>query len=198
MTQLATDNFNRADSPSGLGANWTTPAGNTAFPLVSNEANFGTNAASTFNSYYNAVSFPADQYSQAAVGTFRVTSASEGGGPSVRANSGTSNVYVVACNTSATLLVKFVGGSATALGSAAASATGDVLKLAVSGTSLQAYKNGVSIVGPITDATLSSGSAGLWGYGSSSSGALDSWEGGNLASGGFFARHYYDRHVAGV
>jgi hypothetical protein len=70
LTTLATDNFQRADSPT-LGANWTVGHGTFALQIVSNQVESAGQGqppgAGHGKEYYSAVSFASDQWSQAAV-----------------------------------------------------------------------------------------------------------------------------------
>lgn len=180
MSVLATDNFNRANA-ANLGANWTVITN--AFAIASNEAQAASGAAPHEN-YYNAVTWPNDQYSQVVVGTVVETTVDKGVGPAVRITAG-GDLYFLAGGGDARVY-KRIGGTYTQLGTTgAAVATGDVLYLEVQGTTLIAKKNGSSICGsPITDSALSAGNAGMWGYSDAAVLArADNWEGGDFAGG---------------
>jgi len=178
MSVLATDNFNRS---TGLGANWTTmPAMSGGITIVSNLYVAGIGGQSTSGGYWNAVSFPNDQYAQ---GTIQLQAS--GGGPMVRINTSTgANYQYIVDNpgSSATLAIYYFapGPSYTLLGSTtSATSVGDVLRLEAQGTTLRALLNGVVKV-TATDGTLGSGQTGLYFY-SGQSLYLDDFEAGDLA-----------------
>jgi hypothetical protein len=179
MSVLATDAFNRS---TGLGANWTAVPGLTGpFTIVSNLYAAGVPGQNSSGCYWNAASFPADQYAQGTI----ILQAS-GGGPIVRVNASTGEHYEVIVDNpgaSATIaLYRFAPGpSWTLLGSTTSATTvGDVLRLEVQGSTLTAFLNGVvKVTG--SDGTLTSGAAGLYFY-SGQSLYLDDFEAGDLAA----------------
>jgi hypothetical protein len=183
MSLPASDNFNRADTypTPDLGANWTNQANGPA--IFSNQA-IGTGSGATNGlAFWNADSFAADHYSQATVVTQDFM------GPSVRASGtgGASNAYFAFIYpTFGWRIYKMVAGTVTLLldkadGSAGTFANGDVMKFSAVGTTLTVYKNGTSL-GSTTDASLSSGSAGLMTSGSSA--RFDDWSADNIGGGG--------------
>lgn len=179
MSVLATDDFNRANG--GLGANWTTTAGDSALRIVSNQA---ADAGSPANAgaRYTAITWPNDQYAQVVCKTVDTVSDS-GMGPVVRATSG-GDMYLVQTNTTETRLYKRVSGGYTQLGSdGAVCAADDVLYVSAVGTTITVKKNGSTIIGPVTDSGISAGSAGLWASTGSESATGDDWEGGDFAAG---------------
>jgi hypothetical protein len=102
---------------------------------------------------------------------------------------------------SGTYLSKVIEGSWTQIGAAgAASSTGDVMRLEVSGTTLTPMVNGAELdpPGAQTDATIASGSGGLSGFSTGHpQGVGDTWETGNLAgapaedyTGSIASRHF--------
>lgn len=159
MTVLATDDFNRADG--AIGANWSNLAD--AFVIATNKARSGsgTTDSITISTYTNAT-WPNNQYAQCVIGS-PVAVSDEGVGPIIRC-SDANNLYIAQGNTVETKLYKRVGGAFTQLGSdGAAVADGDTLYVEAQGTSILVKKNGSTIIGPVTDAALSAGNAGMWG-----------------------------------
>lgn len=162
MTTLFTDNFTRANG--GVGSNYTTLFNNTALAIVSNTCQGGTQA-SDGGGVVNSVGFPNDQWAQTTVGAVGLTNEA-GMGPLVRASLTTETFYTAFATGPGAggtfWLLKAVNGSYTTLGSPAGTvATGDVIYLQIIGTTLIVQKNGVQVF-TITDASISSGSAGVF------------------------------------
>lgn len=164
------DSFTRADA-ANLGTDYGTLTGQSAIRVVSNQA--AGPAASTEGTQYvlsSVVAFAANQSAQATVSG--MSSGSDYVGVGVRMNGGDGYVFISDGVSGAghTEIGKWVGGSYTALiGVATTVANGDVLKLAVSGSSpaaLTAYKNGAS-VGTFNDSTspIASGQPGMDSFG---------------------------------
>jgi len=132
--------------------------------------------------YENAYgSWPNNQYCQAKVTTVS-TNSTEGAGPACRHTTG--QYYYVRCTTTATTLHKYFDGNRTQIGTAAAVAANSVVKLECDGTTIKVYDDGVEIIS-VTDSSLTGGQPGVYAYGGSSSfGALDDWEAGDLTAGG--------------
>lgn len=190
MTQLASDTFDRANTGT-LGASWTAVSGASGqFEILSNAANCPSGTG-TAGDYYNGVTWPADQYSEATIGTVGTVS-DEGSGPAVRWAAAAFTGYIVQTNTTQTRLYKVSGGSFTGPfndlgGDGAACAANDVLRATVTGTSpavISVTKNGSEIIrysdgsSPIT-----SGNAGLWGSGTGGASSVASWTGGDTSGG---------------
>lgn len=181
MTQLAADDFDRADG--GLGANWATTTDSTALAIVSNEA-VG-NSAAVFGGRYTATAAPNDGYAEIVVGSVVCTTSDEGIGPAYRVASGALTKYLVQTNTNETRLYRVVGGGYAQLGSDGVSCvTGDVLRLTCNGTSISVQRNGTDIIGPVTNGDIASGDAGMWAAETSSFGTAASWAMGDLNAGG--------------
>jgi len=166
------DNFNRADE-TPLGGNWSTHAGvGNGCGLFSNQV-IGNNAGLAC-SFWNATTFPDNQYSQiVVVGTGSV-------GPAVRIRTSVQyDAYVVYMPVSGTVTIyRIQNGTLTSLSTPNfAFAAGDVIRLTVVGTLLTVYKNGVS-QGSVTDTVLATGSAGV--FGDSASVVADNWSGGSI------------------
>jgi hypothetical protein len=188
----ATDAFTRTDADN-LGANWTNWAGDTStsagrFSVVSNEASSGSNM--TFGgSYWNADSFNNNQSSEATVST--APSGTGYHGVMVRATGSTSldfNGYGFLCNDSLGRIEEFnnsVDTPSTLQGSLSTCADGDVIKITVEGTTIKAFVNGVQTGSNQTDATLASGSAGIYAYSTGTGNSqFTTWTGDNVAAAG--------------
>ena len=181
----ASDNFNRANDPSGLGSNWTAQCNSSGIVVSVNTAYKG--GVGNDYSFYNAISPGADQYSKV-----KLVSGFGGGvygAATVRASGtseGTMNAYVFISNGSSgsgnSEIQKFVSGSNTKLANVATTlSAGDFIELRVVGTSpatLYAYKNG-ALVASTTDSSLSSGKPGIGAYGAGIT--FDDWEGGDYS-----------------
>lgn len=181
MALPATDTFTTATDQAltAYSASWSNVNG--VFYVYAAGDNVSPNSAVESAARWNADTFANDQYAQAVVSS--VTS--EWVGVSVRCASGAANFYGFYTGTSgdASYLFKVIGGTWTQLGSNGASvAAGNTIRLEASGTSLTAYVGGTpSGIGTQTDGSISSGYAGLSGYGSLSSGhVVDNWEGGDI------------------
>jgi hypothetical protein len=181
MAVLATDNFNRADA-NPIGGNWTTI--NAAMKIASNVA-APVNDANDSGAYYNAVSFPNDQYSQAKI--VSPTSGNQTGcGVYVRANAtsgGNGYMLYLANNANGAVLYKLVNGTPTLIWQRAITyGAGNVGYLEVQGTTLIARYNGAAIGASATDSAHAAGSAGI-SYSSANAGSnADDWEGGDFAA----------------
>lgn len=173
------DDFNRADGT--LGANWTTVTGATAFGIVSNKA-VPTNLSNDCAAVWNADTAPNDQFSQAVL-TSTGSSAGNGPGVIVRGSAAGETYYRAIAAVSGGNNIEVgkmaAGGSYTQIAIRTATfVDGDILKLAVTGTTLRVFVNGVQAGADITDATYSSGQYGI-GYSSTSTTAtVDTWSAG--------------------
>lgn len=172
-TQVASDNFNRADGAEG--ANWT--AQNNGFNVATNLAQ-GTSGAAANESFWSANVFENDQYSQVKMPT------TQDGGPTLRASgTGAGNNYYqfegkIASNT---VITKVVAGVQTNLQTGLASvANGSVTRIEVVGTTIQCFDDGVQIGTDQSDGALTSGSAGKASFANTTT--FDDWSGGNMSS----------------
>ena len=80
-------------------------------------------------------------------------------------------------------MFKMVAGNTnTSLGSFSTTpANGDLIRLEISGTSLSCYRNGVLVIGPVTDSSYATGQPGVTSsYDGTHVAALDNWSGGSL------------------
>lgn len=183
MALPATDSFTRSDS-SDLGTNWDVIYGD-GHQIIDNQCACNTGYGGGWDGaeIWNADSFNNDQYSQATVaGTMGTGGAT---GLLVR-GSETDNYYGYYAHSTTGWLFKVVGGSWTTEGTGNSWSVSDEVYLEANGTTITAKKNGSndsSVSSPWTDSDLSSGSAGVSGYGEGSTmGYLDDWEGGNLGA----------------
>ena len=155
MSVIASDDFNRANG--ALGSNWT--AINNAIAIVSNEAKADLDPEI---SYWNAVAAPDDCESGVVLGSIVVSVAENGGGCMIRQDEGANTSYFSLGNGETVELWIVEAGSYTQLDTAAnPCATGDTIATRGVGTTITSRKNG-STVNSVTDATLTSGRAGLW------------------------------------
>ena len=171
MTLPVGDNFNRADT-SPIGGNWSTVAGLASTALVSNASTASSNASDSV-SYWNAETFPNNQYSKATIAVI-VGSADIG----ITARCAT-NFYLSIARSTGTQLYKYTGGgfSTLAFYTHAAYENGDVIGIECEGTTIRSLKNGIS-QGSTTDSAVTSGAPGVYHWLSTAS--LDNWEGGSL------------------
>jgi len=181
MSVLATDDFNRGDN-ADLGANWT-PNFN-SFKIVSNVAE--PNSVSGNVERYSGLTWPNDQYSQAALTGTLSTTDDEGCGPGVRCSTASANtLYLAQADTNGSghaRVYKVVDGSYTNLLNATqAWSVNDVYYLEIQGTTLIQKRNGTQIGSSATDSAIAAGAAGVWGV--QARGTLDNWEGGDFAAG---------------
>lgn len=174
MALPASDNFNRADQ-NPLAGNWTKITSSLNLKILSNQISSIGSADSKY--LWNADTFNADQYSQCRPTVF------VGGQLACVRASAPNNAYVVRMATSYLDIEKYVEGVRTILGSSysySMNGTTDVAKISVVGTTLQRYMNGTAVGGAVTDASLSSGRAGIGTL--SNPRTLDDWIGGNMAA----------------
>lgn len=184
MSTLASDTFNRANA-NPIGGNWTTGSGDGAMQITSNAAWPADNTLDS-QAYYNAVTWPADQWSEVAV-TSGTIGGGTGFGVSARKSAAAATHYrlVVDRNASNNIeLAKVVAGAFTLIWDrTSAYSDGDVIRLEVQGTTLRAYRNGTQIGADSTDSGIATGNAGIM-YSSTDTAAKgDNWNGGDFSSG---------------
>lgn len=180
MSVLALDNFDRANADP-IGGNWTDDGDGDHFKIVSNAATY-TNSGFDAAAHYNALTFPANHYSQVAV-TVNVTSTGVGLGPSVRAATSKNYYRLVAGHAASSNveLAKKVAGTYTQLWVRTSSFTdGAIFYLEAIGTTLVARNGGVAIGASATDSSLASGQPGIVYSSVVTSGSVDNWEGGDF------------------
>jgi hypothetical protein len=188
MGTLATDNFDRADAGT-LGSNWTTGGEENTFGIVSNKASAdGPNDAAA---YYNAVTWPNDQYSQTVLATSKSSTADEGVGVMVRHAAGTTRAYyraVFAHGTTNNVGVsKFTNPTYTNLGkrNTGSDWTNDAATgyIEVQGSTIVIKLNGTTLGASFSDSAVTAGSAGLNNSGDSGTPRTqNNWEGGDFGA----------------
>ncbi len=185
MSVLATDNFNRSNI-NPLDGSWTNGGnGGIIFQIVSNQVTPVAPLDRDCWSYYNGVTWPNDQYSQAVCFT---GSGGGGQGPGLvvrqDSNIAVSTRYRLAVSTAGVNnveLAKAIAGVFTLIWDRTTSlSSGDAAKLEAQGTTLRAYINGSQLGADATDSSISSGKAGLFYSSTESSAAIDNWEGGDF------------------
>jgi hypothetical protein len=182
MGVLATDNFDRSNGAS-LGANWTASGG--GWSIASNLA-VPTSTASDATAFYNAVTWPNNQYSQAKLSGIG-GNVNDGTGPGlcVRKNSSTAARYRFVAHHAATQnteLSVFNTSYALVWNRTQAWTNADTLYLEIQGTTLIAKVNGAAIGTSTTNSAISSGNAGV-DYSSTLNTPSDNdWEGGDFAA----------------
>ena len=171
MTLPATDDFSVDADP--LDGNWVSITGTDYLKALSGLCVINTVSSGNYIDFWNSDVFNNDQYSivKGVVGYSL--------GPAVRCSA--NNCYFIVYNKYQQDLFKIVAGTFTLIKSYYSNISeGDDLKLAVSGVTLEFFKNGVSI-GTKDDSDLASGSPGLILHGDKWSGnGISAWEGGNI------------------
>lgn len=161
------DDFNRSDG--GLGTNWTTNVGQTAPSIVSFQVK-GTSAA-RYGAYWNADTFIDDQKA-----CLDITTANSNA-VAVRISPSAQSMYIFGVFDAGTFqLKKLINGSYSTIATYS-SASSSTVCLAVSGSTLTPSINGVDQTSQ-TDTSLSSGSPGIFMYGSAA--YVDNFMAGNL------------------
>lgn len=183
-TQIASDNFNRADNSStgmNLGSNWTASVPNSDLGIISNTA-YATATSNDNSAFWNANTFHTDQYAEVTLST-----AGDNNGLLVRCNA-SDNVIGQARLSNTTLSIFWYNSSTyTQIGSdySGGLSNSDVIRLEVDGPTYTFYQNGVSRVTGTNASAPKSGSPGL--TIATSNSRLDSWSGGNLYDNGIIA-----------
>ena len=179
---LATDAFNRPNE-NPIAGSWTSVAA-ANLQLLNNAVraaspSLGVNGVA----FYNALTWPADQWSEVTISTLPTEIAGGMGdnGPAVRIASNAPTYYVAAAFANGSLeLYRAINNNFSRLLVAGTVATGDRVRLEAQGTTLRVYRNGV-LLGSVQDTQIATGSAGMGQDGTS--GALDDWAGGGFAPG---------------
>lgn len=184
MGQLASDDFNRADS-ADLGTNWDVISGSTGpLNVNNNQARWNINVDDGSEVYNGGITWPDDQYSEAdIIGSSGSTGV--GFGVCVRGSLGTNFYRIVVGVGAATDLEigKFISAAYTVLGVAVASGwvSGDRLRTEIAGSTLSMYKNG-SLVTTRTDTSITTGKPGLAYSSLMDAARADNWAGGDLVT----------------
>lgn len=186
MTELASDDFNRADN-TDLGANWNNISGSTGPLTIFTNAVRWTAALDDGTEVYDGgIAWPNDQYSQCTVTGSGASGANPDTGPGVcvRGSAGT-NMYRVCIGFGAssgeTGIAKFVSAAHTALGAFGTDGfvSGDVLRVEVSGSTITVFRNGTQVE-QRTDTSITSGNPGLSYSSVQGDSHMDDWSGGDL------------------
>jgi len=167
-------------------ANWSYSTGTFNVDATGDNA-YSTTSGNEGGAYWNADSFSADQYAQV---TLSALTSGIAVGAAVRASAG-GNYYGCYLEGTTYYLFRMNAGSWTQLDTGTQSfSDGDALRLQVTGTNpcaLVMLRNGVQFGSTYNDsdgARLTSGAAGICGYGDSTTPRIDNWEGGNVGGGG--------------
>lgn len=187
MAVLASDAFTNTDGTvlTSHSANWSIQFGADQLKILSNAVGV-TATGNVRGNRYSGITWPDDQYSQAAV----VAVADWLQGVTVRAQSdGNLSLYFAGQDNNDLghkryTIIKFVNAVPSVIsthGSQLVTA-GDVIRLTITGTNLSLKVNDVEILTG-SDATLSAGQAGLVAFHDNTTTALmDTWEGGDTAT----------------
>lgn len=187
MVDLASDNFDRADS-TDLGAAWT-PITTGQLHIVSNEVLMAS-VTSIKVEYYSAIApWPDDQFSQAKVAAYVATTS---GGLGVTVRVGGTTYYAGGKYTEITpangnrRIFKQAGGVRTGIATEAVDlASGDIVRLVASGSNISLFVN-TSLSCEAVDSAIATGSAGIWIRTLDTTGAsdhkIDNWLGGDFSS----------------
>lgn len=178
MTLPATDSFTGTDEDPYTGTGWSLQTAMGYLRRIGNQICTRSAGNAECGYRWSDDTFNNDQYCQIALPAFGGASQ----GATVRASSSGKTFYVF--NASGTTKLQFrkcVTGSFTSLGSdiSVTLNANDIIKVTVSGTTLEGFLNGVS-QGTRTDSDIGSGSAGMIVYWAVD--RIDNWEGGNLVT----------------
>lgn len=196
MSLPASDAFTEASdtalaSHTAGGITWVVNVG--TFTVLGASDTVRHNSASTEGAAHDSTNtYNNDQKAQ----TKMVTRATNPAGPAVRVASGTTQTYYgYYADSTASYLFKNVSGVWTQIGSnGAAGANGSTYALEVSGTTLTPKKDGATAdIGAQTSSSISSGYAGICGYGSTSS-QIDNFAADNMTV-VTKAKPIYQRHT---
>ncbi len=173
MTLPASDNFNRVDDNTGLGANWTAIRGSPTAQILSNAA--APNIDNTEGGIiWNADTFDADQYAEG-----RISQRGNLSYIGVLVRGTTNNYYLCYTDDAQRYFGRIVAGSYTSFATDSALAVDDVVRIEAEDDQISVYING-TLWTSVTDSSHSSGSAGIAVYDNITSTRIDDWQGGNL------------------
>lgn len=180
MALPATDTFTGSNGTqiTAHSGSWTLNAGD--FDIQSN-ALAPDSGGNECGAHWNADTFDDDQYAEA---TYVAGQALFATGIAVRCHASAATYYgfyIDPFSGTNSYLFKQVAGSWTQIGSNIGNpATSSVIRLEAEGTTLRVIDDG-STIRTSTDSSISSGYAGVAGYGDTTGARIDNWEGGNLA-----------------
>lgn len=186
MGILASDNFNRADN-ADVGAVWspnTAEPGSTGMQIVSNAVVFKAPSSSESAEIYNALTAPANQYSEVTYnGAQPADGTGSGYGPICRAATNAITFYRAVANGSGFVVSQIINNVKLDLivSSAVTVAAADKLRLSLYGNYWQLSKNGIVIAAGIDDG-IASGGFGMAYNDTATGGGIDAWEGGDFGS----------------
>lgn len=184
MALPATESFTGADGTllTNLNSNWAANANN--FAVYSNELRADDPTYVGALARWSADSFANDQYASCTLTA--IAGSGDAVGPAVRVpTTGVTGYFVFADNYGANTreLAKLVAGTYTTLASdATTESVGVVYRIDASGSTITAKRNGATIFS-VTDSSIASGAAGVFGFGNGTGSRIDIWEGGNQDSG---------------
>ena len=192
INQLASENFKETGSFSMVdlvpyangdlhtaNANWVYQGAST-FNVNANRI-FGLHAGLNF-AYRSDITPTNDQFSEVKC-VIAGGSGTQNGGPACRVDTTNATGYIVQIANNVLQLSKEISGTLTTLSSNVGSAvTGDTVRLTVSGTTLNVYKNGVRVIGPVTDSSIASGQVGIFDTGTTNTNGFSAWTGGSLTA----------------
>lgn len=185
MSQLVSDDFNRADN-TDLGTTWDpnlADASNLGLRITSNAALEPLpGSVSDSSETYNAITWPSDQYTEVTYGATAANGAGAGIGPTCRAINGTLTFYRAVGNASGYGLSSAVAGTFNTISSGTGTtfAAADTLRLELQGTTWRLKKNGTTFQ-TSTDSAISAANRGGIGFSSADSGTTaTSWAGGDF------------------
>jgi hypothetical protein len=191
FTPLATENFTESGTfgnsdlvPYTNGdlhtknANWVYQ-GASSFTVSSNKVY--SNVAGISFAYRSDISAPTnDQWAEEVVSLTTVTG-TQNSGPAVRVSTSAQTAYILQMGTNLLRLSSVIAGVTATLGDALSPAvTGDAVRITVVGTTLKVFKNGVLVIGPITDANIASGNVGIFSAGNATVNGFSKWAGGSM------------------
>lgn len=184
MAVIASDSFTRANE-TPIASPWIDAGSSTAFNLSSNAA-VPSNLGNDTQAFYTGPSWPADQYSKAAITESGGGGAGVGGGVGVRyAGSGIKTYYRLVIDVSGQIQFGvFSAGSYSPLWDRSVTfVNGAVLELQVQGITFVVIYNGSTVGASTNDSTLATGAAGIAYSSANSACSIDNWEGGDFTSG---------------
>lgn len=160
---------------SAVAPNWTMQIGNIQ---VSSNVIYPNSTSAPIGYYWNASTFPNNQYSQIELLNF--DSITRYQGVAVRMDVSSDTYYLYYASNAWRIVAKIVDGIYTSIGAYASSGVIGTYKLEASGTTLTPYLNGSldSDVGAQTDSSIASGSAGISAYGQRVVHTFDNWSAG--------------------
>lgn len=187
MTALASDAFTRADG--GLGANWTTLATYDAPVIVSNRVQDATNTGSESAAFYNAITWPNDQYSQMTVVSSDANSSFGIWNRCSLPGAIRQGYYLIMDTGSGSTYTyyrgKCVAGTFTDYASVTVTVNANsLLRIEAQGTSIRAYVDGGQVSTTQTDSAITAGSPGFevgaFSPSATSTCPMDNFEGGDF------------------